>query len=100
MVLVEPSFTNTKLDVNGARTNIKIADYDQALSQSSKAVQEQVAAAPSPDAVAAKIVSILSGKYRLRQPADGRAKLLATLRRFAPASGVDKSLRGAFGLKA
>lgn len=100
VVLVEPSFTNTKLDVNAARTIAQIADYENALLQSSTAVQKQVAAAPSAKAVANKIVAILSAKHRLRQPADGRAKLLGTLRRFAPANQVDKSLRGAFGLTA
>jgi hypothetical protein len=48
--------------------------------------------------VAAAIVKALQAPHRLRQPADKRAKLLSTLRRFAPAKQVDKSLRGAFGL--
>lgn len=100
VVLVEPSFTNTRLDVNAARTNARIVDYEAALDLSSKAVQRQVAAAPAAEAVAAKIVSVLGGKHRLRQAADGRAKLLGTLRRFAPANQVDKSLRSAFGLTA
>lgn len=98
VVLVEPSFTNTRLDVNAARTVATVRDYDAALQQSSRAVQQQVEQAPSPDAVAARIVKVLAGKHRLRQPADGRAKLLSVLRRFAPAAQVDKSLRAAFGL--
>jgi hypothetical protein len=40
----------------------------------------------------------VGGAPRLRQPADGRAKLLSVLRRFAPFTQVDKSLRRAFGL--
>jgi hypothetical protein len=62
--------------------------------------QYQVSGAPHPDEVAKKVLAIAEGTRRLRQPADGRAKLLSFLRRFAPAGQVDKSLRRAFGLKA
>lgn len=98
VVLVEPSFTNTKLDTNATRTATAIGAYASAIARSSKAVQKQVEEAPLPDAVAAKILAILQGSYRLRQPADKRAKLLSVLRRFAPSKQVDKSLRAAFGL--
>lgn len=98
VVLIEPSFTRTKLDTSAMRTAQAAGDYALALDRSSRAVQAQVERAPEPTEVAAKIVQVLQGKYRLRQPADGRAKLLSTLRRFAPASQVDKSLRAAFGL--
>lgn len=98
VMLVEPSFTNTKLDTNAARTSTQIAAYAEALDRSTRAVQDQVESAPSPESVAAAIVKALQAPHRLRQPADKRAKLLSTLRRFAPAKQVDKSLRGAFGL--
>lgn len=98
VVLVEPSFTKTKLDTSATRTATQIPDYASELRASMKAVQRQVETAPDAEIVAQKIVGILKGTYRLRQPADGRAKLLSVLRRFAPAKQVDKSLRGAFGL--
>jgi len=98
VVLVEPSFTKTKLDTSATRTAEQIPDYASELGASTRAVQQQVETAPDAEAVAQKIVGILKGAYRLRQPADGRAKLLSVLRRFAPAKQVDKSLRGAFGL--
>lgn len=98
VVLVEPSFTNTKLDTNALRTANEIDIYRPALSRSIAAVQRQVNAAPPPEAVAEEILKMLRGKHRLRRPADRRARLLTVLRRFAPAGKVDKALRGAFGL--
>jgi NAD(P)-dependent dehydrogenase (short-subunit alcohol dehydrogenase family) len=99
VVLVEPSFTQTKLDTNAKRTQLIIEDYAPALARSVDTVQQQVSNAPHPQEVAKKILSVINGKHRLRQPADGRAKLLSVLRRFAPLAQVDKSLRRAFGLQ-
>jgi len=99
VVLVEPNFTNTKLDTNAAQTEVSIAAYADALTQTIATLQKQVAAGAAPTAVAARILSVIKGKYRMRQPADGSAKLLSILRRFAPASQVDKGIRSTFGLK-
>lgn len=98
VALLEPSFTRTKLDTNAAQTLETIDAYADALSRSTAAVVRQVREAPTPDAVAAKILQVVAGEHRMRQPADSRAKLLSVLRRFAPAKQVDKSLRQAFGL--
>jgi len=100
VVLVEPSFTKTKLDTNAARTARGIDGYGAVLARSIEVVQQQVGSAPEPKEVAKEIITILNGSHRLRRPADGRAKLLRFLRRFAPVGVVDKSLRGAFGLQA
>jgi len=99
VVLVEPSFTKTKLDTNATRTAQNIESYSAALGRSINAVQQQVSSAPAAAEVAQEILSILGSTHRLRRPADGRAKLLRFLRRFAPPGMVDKSLRGAFGLQ-
>lgn len=100
VMLVEPSFTRTQIDINAARTAAQIADYAVGLENSTRAVHAQVTQAPPPAGVARAIVRMLAGKYRLRHPADGRARLLSVLRRFAPRSQVDKSLRQVFGLAA
>lgn len=97
VVLVEPSFSRTNLDTNAARTQTVIDDYIAACTHSVDAVRQQINDGPPPDAVAKKILSIIRGRYRLRQPADGKAKILSLLRRFAPSGQVDKSLRRAFG---
>jgi NAD(P)-dependent dehydrogenase (short-subunit alcohol dehydrogenase family) len=98
VVLIEPSFTRTKLDTNAAQTRAEIGDYANALARMTKAVHKQVQDAPEPRLVAEKISAVIQGAHRMRQTADGRAKLLSVLRRFAPSKQVDKSLRQAFGL--
>ncbi|CAG4897083.1 oxidoreductase [Paraburkholderia gardini] len=100
VVLVEPSFSRTNLDTNATQTQVVIEEYAAACAHSVNAVRQQISDAPPPDEVARKILSIVRGTYRLRQPADGRARVLSLLRRFAPFGQVDKSLRRAFGLQA
>ncbi|CAM2158787.1 SDR family NAD(P)-dependent oxidoreductase (plasmid) [Pararobbsia alpina] len=100
VVLVEPSFSRTGLDSNAMQTQAVIEDYAVDLGHSMNAVRQQIREALPPDVVAKKILSIVRGSHRLRQPADGRARLLSVLRRFAPFGQVDKSLRRAFGLRA
>lgn len=97
VVLLEPTFTNTKLDVNAAQTEIPLGVYATQADATIKAVQAQIRTAPSPQAVADKILAAINGPYRMRQPAGGQATLLSRLRRFMPASAVDSSLRKTFG---
>lgn len=85
VVLVEPSFTNTNLDTKARRTAMEIGAYANVFSRSLEAVLRQIKTAPAAEVVAEKILKVIQGPYRLRQPADGRAKLLSMLRRFAPA---------------
>lgn len=98
VVLLQPSFTRTKLDLTAQRTQTAIDDYVAASASSAAAVRQQMETAPEPSEVAHRILRVVGGARRLRQPADGRAKLLSVLRRFAPSAQVDKSLRRAFGL--
>lgn len=98
VVLLQPSFTRTKLDLTAQRTQTAIDDYVAASASSAAAVRQQMETAPEPGEVAHRILRVVGGARRLRQPADGRAKLLSVLRRFAPSAQVDKSLRRAFGL--
>lgn len=100
VALVEPSFTRTQIDTNAARTAAEIPDYAISLESSTRAVRAQVSLAPPPSDVAEAVVRLLASKYRLRHPADGRARLLSVLRRFAPRRQVDRSLRQVFGLAA
>ncbi len=98
VVLLQPSFTQTKLDVNATQTQAVIGDYAATLATSLDTVRQQVNSAGTPGEVAKKALAIVEGAHRMRRPADGRAKLLSVLRRFAPSAQVDKSLRRAFGL--
>ncbi|WP_175885216.1 oxidoreductase [Burkholderia sp. BCC0044] len=96
--LVEPSFTRTNLDVNAPLANLKIADYDRERTLASRAVVDNVKAAPEPDGVAATIVDAALGAWRMRRAPSGEASLLSKLRRFMPAGPVDSSLRKKFRL--
>jgi NAD(P)-dependent dehydrogenase (short-subunit alcohol dehydrogenase family) len=97
VVLLEPTFTNTKLDVNAVHAAAPLGDYATQFQATIDAVQRQIKSAPSPQLVAEKIASIIDGPYRLRQPVGSEATLLARLRRFMPAKAVDGSLRKTFG---
>ncbi len=97
VVLVEPSFTSTNLDVNAANTAAPLGDYASQAATTNKAIVAQIKSAPPPAIVAEKILAVLSGPYRLRRPAGRQAMVLSWLRRFMPAKAVDDGLRKTFG---
>ncbi len=97
VVLVEPTFTHTRLDVNAKQTELPLGVYASQASATIKTVEAQIKSAPSPSVVADQILAAINGPYRMRQPTRGPATLLSRLRRFMPASAVDRSLRKTFG---
>lgn len=98
VALVEPSFTKTNLDLNAPQTVSRIPDYNKELGVVSRAIQNNVQKAPEPDAVAATTVDAALGAWKMRHTPKGEASLLAKLRRFMPATPVEKGLRKTFGL--
>ncbi len=98
VVLVQPSWTNTRLDTNTKQVREPFGVYGLQAEAVTRSVMAQIKSAPPPAAVAKKILAVINGPYRMRQPADGRAKLLSLLRRFMPANAFDSSLRKSFGL--
>jgi len=98
VALVEPSFTKTNLDLNAPQTVARIPDYSKELGIASKAVQNNVQKAPTPEGVAATMVNAALGPWKMRHTPKGEASLLAKLRRFMPAGPVEKGLRKTFGL--
>ena len=99
VVLVEPSYTKTNLDLNAPVAGLKIPAYDDDRQQVSRAIVKNVQKAPSPQAVASTIVDAALGTWQMRKTPKGEASLLRTLRRFMPAAPVDSSLRKTFGLR-
>lgn len=99
VMMIEPNFTNTKLDTNATQAQARMPAYADALMGALAAIQKQVKAGAAPSAVAARILSAIESKYQMRHPADRGARLLSFLRRFAPAAPVDKGIRKTFGLK-
>jgi len=98
VVLVEPSYTKTNLDVNAPTAASRIAAYDADRHLVSQAIVRNVVQAPGPDRVAATIVDAARGGWQMRRTPKGEASLLSKLRRFMPAGPVDASLRKTFGL--
>lgn len=98
VALVEPSFTKTNLDLNAPQAVSRIPAYRKELGVVSEAIQNNVKKAPLPDGVAATIVDAALGAWKMRHTPKGEASLLAKLRRFMPATPVEKGLRKTFGL--
>lgn len=100
VVLVEPSFTKTSLDVNAPQAASQFAAYDDERDKVFQAIQRAVRDAPGPDRVADTIADAALGTWKMRRTPRGEASLLSKLRRFMPFGPVDSSLRKAFGLGA
>ncbi|UVL86304.1 oxidoreductase [Pseudomonas sp. B21-028] len=98
VVLVEPSFTRTNLDLNAPQTTGRIPAYEKDRDTVTRAIIKSVQGAPGPDGVAATIVEAALGAWKMRRTPKGEASLLRKLRRFMPAGPVDSSLRKTFGL--
>lgn len=98
VVLVEPSYTKTNLDLNAPQAASPISAYDADRDLASRAIVQSVRKAPGPDTVAATIVDAALGKWAMRRTLKGKASLLRKLRRFMPAGPVDASLRKTCGL--
>lgn len=99
VVLMQPTFTNTNLDVNAANTEAPLGVYTDQVEATIKTVVAQIKSAPAPTLVAEKILVALKSPYKMRQPVGGEATLLSRLRRFMPAKAVDGSLRKTFGFR-
>lgn len=98
VVLVEPSYTKTQLDLNAPQAAGTIPAYDTDRGRASRAIASSVQKAPAPTAVAQTIVEAALGRWQMRRTPKGEASLLSRLRRFLPAGPVDASLRKTFGL--
>jgi NAD(P)-dependent dehydrogenase (short-subunit alcohol dehydrogenase family) len=98
VVLVEPSFTRTSLDINAPHVASKISAYDDERNSVLSVIEKTAKNSPDPDGVANTIVDAAMGPWKMRRTPKGQASLLSKLRRFMPAGPVDASLRKTFGL--
>jgi len=98
VVLIQPSWTNTRLDTNTKQVREPVGVYGLQAEAVTRSVMAQINSAPPPVTVAKKILAVINGPHGMRRPADGRATLLSLLRRFMPANVFDSSLRKSFGL--
>lgn len=98
VVLVEPAYTKTSLDLNAPHAASEISAYDTERQLVSRKIASNVNGAPAPDGVASTIVAAVYCKWKMRRPPKGQASLLSKLRRFMPFGPVDASIRKDFGL--
>jgi NAD(P)-dependent dehydrogenase (short-subunit alcohol dehydrogenase family) len=98
VILIQPTFTNTLLDINAVQTGQRIDSYSALLKRASTAVTAQVKSSQGPETVAVEIQRAIEGPHKLRRPVGSKARLLSRLRRFAPVGLVDRGLRKTFGL--
>lgn len=93
VVLVEPSYTRTSLDLNAPQAASKIPAYDAERDIVSRAIVKNVNGAPEADTVATTIVNAAFDAWKMRHTPKGQASLLRKLRRFMPAGPVDAGVR-------
>lgn len=98
VVLVEPAYTKTSLDLNASHAASKIAAYDAERSLVSRKIADNTNGAPEPIGVANTIIAAAYCKWKMRRPPKGQASLVSKLRRFMPAGPVDTSIRKIYGL--
>lgn len=94
--VVEPAYTNTAFDANAAEADSSIGSYATTREHVRQVLTEAVRAGDDP-AVIAQVVfrAATSRTPKLRYPAGPIARRLSLLRRFAPATLVDKGIRKA-----
>ena len=100
VVLVEPAYTKTSLDINAPHAAAKLAAYDRDRDAVARAIAGHVDGAPDPTAVAATIYAAATGTWQMRRTPPGQASLLPKLRRFLPAGAVDAAIRKGVNLAA
>lgn len=100
VLLIEPAYTRTSLDLNAPKVHHRIPAYDAQRQAAGAAVAHHVNHAPLPETVAQTIVAAaLDPKWRMRTTPKGQASLLSKLRRFMPAGPVDAAIRKDLNLK-
>lgn len=98
VVVVEPGFTRTNIDVASPRAANPLDAYAAQRDRVLDNINHQIANAPDPTMVAATIERAINASRFTRLPVGGHATLLSRLRQWMPPSMVDRSLRKSFSL--
>lgn len=92
--LIEPAFTKTKFETNNVQPDSMLAEYDKIRAKLIKVVEKAMEGGDTPEVVADVVVKAAQAtKPQLRYTAGKAAGQLKFLRRFAPASVLDKGIR-------
>lgn len=96
VTLVEPGYTNTAIDSTLWMGDTPIPAYAARRAQARQQMIDSIAGADAPASVAAVIVKAASANApKQRYPAGRFARLMTRVVRYAPASFLDKAIRGA-----
>jgi NAD(P)-dependent dehydrogenase (short-subunit alcohol dehydrogenase family) len=94
VVLVEPAYTRTSFDGNAYQADQQLDVYQSARTNAEGVLRDEMKTADTPELVASAVVKVAADANPPRRYATGRmARQVSLLRRFAPASAFDKSLR-------
>lgn len=94
VVLVEPGVTRTAFEENLSRADAPMAIHAEGRSRSESLMRQWVEAGDDPQVVADAVVKAATAKSpRLRYAAGKQSRQVSLMRRYLPASAVDKSLR-------
>lgn len=98
-VLIEPTFTRTKMDKNSVVASSPIGDYAEARERVVAGILANTEQGGDPALIAAAIARALAAtRPKLRHPVGKGAAMLARLRSLVPAGMFDSSLRKEFKL--
>lgn len=98
-VLIEPSFTRTRLATNGEEAGAQYEVYRSQRSQVAQRIHERIAHGADPESVAAVVLQAVEAPDpRLRYTVGREAALLSRLRKLVPGRLFDRSLRKDFRL--
>jgi NAD(P)-dependent dehydrogenase (short-subunit alcohol dehydrogenase family) len=98
VALVEPGFTNTPIDTNSQQAAEPVAAYSEQSGRAISVIIGKVKAGPPPESVAETILRSIEKSFQPRHPAGREAGFLAVVRRFMPATMVDRSIHKEFNL--
>ncbi|ACT06906.1 short-chain dehydrogenase/reductase SDR [Dickeya chrysanthemi Ech1591] len=92
--VIEPAYVKTKFEVNNIEPDSKIGEYDVIRAKLVHVVSEAMSKADEPEEAADVVVKAAQASNpKLRYTSGKTARMFAFLRRFAPASVLDKGIR-------
>jgi NAD(P)-dependent dehydrogenase (short-subunit alcohol dehydrogenase family) len=98
VTLVQPAYTKTNLEANSPVASSVFQAYSTERQTVINAVNKSMENAPGPERVTNTIINAALGPWKMRHQPKGQAKFLSKIKRFAPASLIDSSLRKELGM--
>lgn len=92
--VIEPAYTKTQFEANNMQPDAKLDEYDSIRAAVTKVVNQAMANADAPEIVADVVIKAAQAMQpKLRYTAGKTAGIFQFMRRFAPASLLDKAIR-------